>query len=122
MSRIYGLAHALLVHLKDDPLFRITIPSKTQACMATGIPILMAMRGDAADLVRQSGGGVLCDPEDPEAMAAAAETLSALTEAELHDMGRRAKDYYYERLSFSHGVGQFLQAMETSPNRASAGG
>ena len=36
MGRIYGLAHVLLVHLKDDPLFRITIPSKTQACMAAG--------------------------------------------------------------------------------------
>ncbi|MBC2741995.1 MAG: glycosyltransferase family 4 protein [Desulfosarcina sp.] len=29
MGKIFGVAHALLVHLKDDPLFKITIPSKT---------------------------------------------------------------------------------------------
>ncbi len=112
MGRIYGLAHALLVHLKDDPLFRITIPSKTQACMAAGIPIIMAMRGDAADLVRQSGGGVVCDPENPEAVVVAVEALIALSETERYNMGRLGQQYYQENLSFNHGVGRFLQTMD----------
>ncbi len=51
MGRFYALADALLVHLKDDPLFRITIPSKTQTYLYMGKPIIMAMPGDAADLV-----------------------------------------------------------------------
>ena len=43
MSEIGGvLEHAdvLLVHLKRDPLFEITVPSKTQAYMAMGKPTL----------------------------------------------------------------------------------
>jgi colanic acid biosynthesis glycosyl transferase WcaI len=51
-------ADALLVHLKNDPLFSITIPSKTQAYMAAGKPILMAVDGDAAELVVRSQCGV----------------------------------------------------------------
>ena len=54
MGGILAGADALLVHLKDDPLFRITIPSKTQAYLAAGKPILMGVRGDAADLVDTS--------------------------------------------------------------------
>jgi colanic acid biosynthesis glycosyl transferase WcaI len=50
MGSILAGADVLLVHLKDDPLFRITIPSKTQAYLAAGKPILMGVRGDAADL------------------------------------------------------------------------
>jgi colanic acid biosynthesis glycosyl transferase WcaI len=46
-------ADALLVHLRKDPLFEITIPSKTQAYMAVGKPLLMAVDGDAANLVTQ---------------------------------------------------------------------
>src|SRR5205823_13152285 len=55
MGRVLALADVLLVHLKTDPLFSITIPSKTQAYMASGKPVLMAVRGDSADLVTQSG-------------------------------------------------------------------
>src|SRR6266481_2995369 len=49
----------LLVHLKDEPVFQITIPSKTQFYLAMGKPILMGMRGDAADLVKTAGAGVV---------------------------------------------------------------
>ena len=36
MSRLYALADVLLVHLKDDPLFRITIPHKILAYLGSG--------------------------------------------------------------------------------------
>jgi colanic acid biosynthesis glycosyl transferase WcaI len=49
----------LLVHLRRDPLFAITIPSKTQAYMAMGRPILMAVESDAADLVNRAHAGLL---------------------------------------------------------------
>ena len=55
VGAILSRADVLLVHLQDDPLFRITIPSKTQAYLAMGRPILMAVAGDAANLIEQSG-------------------------------------------------------------------
>ena len=55
IGRILSLADVLLVHLQDDPLFRITIPSKAQAYLAVGRPILMAVAGDAAPSDRAIG-------------------------------------------------------------------
>ncbi len=75
MSEVGGMleeSDALLVHLRKDPLFETTIPSKTQAYMAIGKPILMAVNGDAALLVKKAGCGVIAESESAEAIAAAA--------------------------------------------------
>ena len=100
-------ADALLVHLRKDPLFEITIPSKTQAYMAVGKPILMAVRGDAADLVTASGAGVLAQPEDPASIAAAAQDLADMDGERLARMGACARDYYEEHLSLQQGAARF---------------
>lgn len=105
-------ADCLLVHLRDDPLFAVTIPSKTQAYMAAGKPVIMAVAGDAAELVRQSGGGVVVPPAQPEALAEAAIALSRLPREELTGLGMRSAKFYVENLSFSHGVDEFVALFE----------
>lgn len=52
-------ADTLLVNLKDDPLFSITIPSKIQTYLAVGRPIIAGVRGNAAELIKESGAGVI---------------------------------------------------------------
>lgn len=100
-------ADALLVHLRKDPLFEVTIPSKTQAYMAVGKPLLMAVDGDAADLVLQSDGGVVAESENAEALADAAEELAALPSEQLLAMGQHARRYYQDHLALSVGVAGF---------------
>lgn len=107
VGTLLSSADALLVHLRKDPLFEITIPSKTQAYMAVGKPLLMAVNGDAADLVLQSSGGVMAESESVEGLAAAAESLSKLAPEQLHEMGQRAKRYYREHLALKVGVARF---------------
>lgn len=103
------LAHAdaLLVHLKKDPLFTITIPSKTQAYMAAGKPLLMAVEGDAADLVGEAGCGVVGKWEDPASLAEAATRLMQLTPQARLEMGKKGYDYYQQKLSLRVGVERF---------------
>lgn len=107
VGTLLNAADALLVHLRKDPLFEITIPSKTQAYMAVGKPLLMAVDGDAAELVTRSGGGVVAESASPEALADAAEVLAALTRSELDSMGQKARRYYQENLALSVGVARF---------------
>jgi len=110
MAEVGTLLHAadaLLVHLRKDPLFEITIPSKTQAYMSVGKPLLMAVNGDAADLVVQSGGGVVAESENAEALAKAAEALAAMAPEALKAMGDKAQRYYQEQLALRVGVAKF---------------
>jgi glycosyltransferase involved in cell wall biosynthesis len=107
IGKILDQADVLLVHLKDDPLFSITIPSKTQAYMAFGKPILMGVRGDAADLVRRANAGICCIPEDPRSIADAAIALYAAPLEKRNAMGRCAKAFYADNLSQQAGVESF---------------
>jgi len=107
MNEIYEMADALLVHLKDDPLFRITIPSKTQAYLHTGKPIIMAMRGDAADLVRAAGAGVVCAPDNPQEMMNAIKLLCEMPAGEFRKKGEFGHNYYMNNLSLKEGTKKF---------------
>lgn len=70
MPELYALSDILLVHLKDDPLFRITIPHKTLTYLAAGKPVLAAVEGDAADIINAHKAGLTCESAHPENLAA----------------------------------------------------
>jgi glycosyltransferase involved in cell wall biosynthesis len=121
MGRVLALADVLLVHLRDEKLFRITIPSKTQAYLAAGKPVLLAVRGDAEDLVEESGGGVVCEPEDAESMAEAVESLARMSREERRDMGSAGRAFYRERLSLESGVTQFERVFRAASGQGELG-
>jgi glycosyltransferase involved in cell wall biosynthesis len=78
MPEIWSLCDLVLVPLRDAPVFRTVIPSKIFECMGMGIPVLMSLpEGEATAIVRETGCGLCVPPENPEAMAAAIEDLSA---------------------------------------------
>jgi len=100
MPGIYALADVLLIHLRADPLFRITIPHKTFTYMASGKPVLAAVEGDVAAVIQSAEAGFTCPPDDAAAMAAGVRRLLALSEAErrrLGDQGRQAACQLYGR-------------------------
>ena len=107
IGRYLAAADALLVHLKDDPLYRITIPSKTQAYLAAGKPILMGVKGDAAALILRSGAGVVCEPNHPASIARAVEQLAAAGAHRLAEMGEAGRAFYARELSLAAGVDRF---------------
>ena len=72
--RVPGLlaaCDALLVILRDDPLFQITIPSKVYEYMAAGKPVLCSVGGECAALILQAGCGLTIRPSDPQALSSA---------------------------------------------------
>jgi glycosyltransferase involved in cell wall biosynthesis len=73
-----------IVHLRPDPLFRTVIPSKIFESMAMGVPILMGVEGESAEIVGECGAGVCIPSGQPDAMA------EALTRLASDPAGRRA--------------------------------
>lgn len=100
-------ADCLLVNLRPDPLFEITIPSKTQAYMSAGRPIIIAVAGDAATLVEAANAGIAVPPGDPKALADAVLKMAALDRQARTDMSKSARNYYDSHLSLRCGVSAF---------------
>lgn len=105
-------ADALLVHLKADPLFAITIPSRLQAYLAVGRPILCGVQGDGAELVRQAGAGLCFEPESPAALAAAVAALCRLPVEAQAALGQAGQRFYRDTLSTRVGTQAFVRLFE----------
>lgn len=107
IGKVLSRADALLVHLKDDPLFEITLPSKTQAYLAAGRPIIMAVRGDAAELVERAEAGMSCLPGNAQSIADTVERFVAMEREQLGRMGRNGAEYYKRELALAVGARKF---------------
>ncbi|MEO6003565.1 MAG: glycosyltransferase family 4 protein [Opitutus sp.] len=114
ISALCGLADGLLVHLRDEPLFRTTIPSKVQAYLATGKPLIAGVAGDARNLVERSGGGICFTPEKTEQLVDAVEQLCRLSSRERSEMGNRAAAFYRENLSIHVAAKEYERVFEAA--------
>jgi colanic acid biosynthesis glycosyl transferase WcaI len=94
MPTLFGVSDVLLVSLRNDEALNVTIPSKMQAYLASARPILAAVGGPAADILRAAGAGLACDPGDPAALATAALAMYRTEPECLEEMGQRGRAYY----------------------------
>ncbi len=94
MPRLFAASAVLLAHLRRDPLFRITIPAKTNAYLACGRPILMAVEGDAARLVDEAGAGITCKAEDPKGLADAVRRLYEMDDGQRAALGSSGRSFF----------------------------
>jgi len=76
MPSYWSLCDVALVHLKDTPLFETVIPSKIFEAMGMGLPIVLAApRGEASEIVAESGAGLWVRPEGPRELLEAVRLL-----------------------------------------------
>ena len=101
-------ASALLVTLADQEIFRFTIPSKVQAYLAAGRPILACLNGEGASLVAAAGAGLAVPAEDAKALAEAVLRLYRMPAQEREAMGAKGRLYYAEHFSHDMLVDQLI--------------
>ena len=121
MSDILALGDIQLISLKDVPLLRSTLPSKLQANLAAGRPVIGAVAGDAARVIHESGAGMAVSPGDSEALASAVVALAGLDELERAGLGRKALAYYAAEFS-EQVVGDRLSDLLVQAGEDSRGG
>lgn len=93
MPSFFRVASALLVSLKAEPVFAMTIPGKVQSYLAAGLPILGMLDGEGARVIEESGAGYACGAGNSQMLAQHVETLAAANCAQRDEMGRRGRSY-----------------------------
>ncbi|WP_434458544.1 glycosyltransferase family 4 protein [Stutzerimonas urumqiensis] len=96
MPQIFEHSSVLLVSLKDEEIFSYTIPSKVQAYLAAGKPIIASLRGEGARVIEEAGAGKACEPENARALSEGILSLMSLSPGERKEMGRAGQSYFYE--------------------------
>lgn len=94
MPKFFSCANALIVSLKKDKIFALTIPSKVQSYMACEKPILGSLDGEGAKIITTSNCGFASPAEDSFQLAENVLALYKLSEQEQFDLGKNAGDYF----------------------------
>lgn len=93
-------ASALLVTLADEEIFRFTVPSKIQAYLAVGRPILACLNGEGARLVAAAGAGLTVAAEDGKGLAEAVLQMYHMSLQQRDAMGKNGAGYHAKH--FAH--------------------
>ena len=104
MRDIYAKSDFQIVCLKDRDIFRGTIPSKLQASLAGGVPVITSVAGDVTTLVTENDLGFVARPEDPESLAESFRRAYRLSAESRRDMARRSREFYERTMSADRGI------------------
>lgn len=96
MPDYFALADVMLVTLRRDPVFSVTIPTKIQSYMACAKPIVGSLDGFGADVINDSKVGFSGAAEDAEQLARNILLCYSMEKSELKKMGESGLRYYQE--------------------------
>jgi colanic acid biosynthesis glycosyl transferase WcaI len=93
MPSFFRAAGALLVALKDDRIFSMTIPGKVQSYLGAGLPILGMLDGEGARVIEEAGAGLVCPAGHGRELAERVQQLVGMSPQQRAAMGDRGREY-----------------------------
>ena len=93
MPGFFAQADVMLVTLKHDPSFALTVPGKIQSYLACGRPIVAALDGEGGRLVVESGAGLSVPAEDVDGLVDSILTMYRMPRIDRDTMGILGKKY-----------------------------
>lgn len=89
-----AVSDATLISLSKSKVFSITLPAKTQSCLACGVPVIVSADGEIQDVIKKADAGVCSDAGDAKGLAENINKLVNMSAEKHKDMAQNAVDYY----------------------------
>lgn len=102
----------MLVTLKKEKIFALTIPGKVQSYMACAKPIIACLEGEGARVITESEAGFVCQPEDADSLATAILQMYRMEPEKRSILGLNARKYYEENFERDRLIKQFNDIIE----------
>jgi glycosyltransferase involved in cell wall biosynthesis len=99
MPYFFSKADVMLVSLKDEPVFALTVPAKIQAYMASGKIILGTLNGEGNKLINESKCGFAVSAGDHISLGKKALELKKITVERKQEMEYNSKSFYKNNFS-----------------------
>lgn len=112
MPSLFAHADAMIVSLKDTPIFGLTVPYKTQCYMACGKPIVASLNGEGARIISEAAAGVAVSASQPEALAEAIVGMMEETPEQRMSYASNARRYFEENYSAAKVYGDLERVLE----------
>jgi glycosyltransferase involved in cell wall biosynthesis len=94
MPFFFACADALVVSLKKNPIFALTIPAKIQSYLACGKPLVGSLDGEGARIIIESEAGFCAPSENSFELANCIKKLFFMDEEERRSIGKNGRRFY----------------------------
>lgn len=91
VARKYAESDGLIVTLSDNPVLSMSFPGKIQTYMAAGKPIIGAVNGEAAEILKEAKCGFYTKAEDVDGLV---ECIREFIKSDKNPLGENARRYY----------------------------
>ena len=101
MKTFFTKADVLLVSLKDELIFNLTVPAKLQAYMCTKTPILGMLNGEGAAIINEANCGFSANAGDSEGLAKEIIKLYEMSNEERNVLGLNGFEYFEKNFTMN---------------------
>lgn len=123
MPAFFSLADAMIVTLKKNPVFSLTVPAKIQSYLACGKPIIAALDGEGARIIEEASAGMVCPAENAKELAETILQMSLLPQNKLKEFGNNGLKFYrnnFDRNLLLDRLEVWMKDIACSENRGAA--
>lgn len=101
MKTFFTKSDVLLVSLKDELIFNLTVPAKLQAYLCTEKPILGILNGEGAELIDEANCGFSTNAGNYEGLAKEIVKMYELSEEQRSILGQNGFKYFEENFTMT---------------------
>lgn len=105
----YAESDALIVTLSDNPVLSMSFPGKIQTYMAAGKPIIAAVNGEAAHIIKDARCGFCTDAENVDGLV---ECIKSFSQADKTVLGENARKYYEANFQKDDFIDKLISELE----------
>ena len=111
MPTFFSFADAMIVSLKDEYIFSLTVPAKTQSYMASGKPIVSMLNGEGNRIVEEAGCGLTAPSGDYRKLAENVLAMYKMSREAREQIGEKGLEYYKQHFDKKNVVDTIIKAM-----------
>lgn len=116
MAAFFNKANVLLVSLKDEPIFSLTIPAKIQAYMSSKKPIIAMLNGEGAEILEEANCGVSVPAGNYEALSRVLINMSSKEPEALRLLGVNGYNFYMKNYKLENCISNLENILNEEKN------
>ena len=114
MKTFFDRADALLITLKDEVVFNLTVPAKLQAYMCTKKPILGMLNGEGSKIIQDSDCGFVTNAGNHEEFSKIILKMSELSKDKRDRLGNNGFNYFNKNFTLKTCMNNLEKVLEDS--------
>ena len=112
MPTFFTFADVMIVSLRDEYIFSLTVPAKTQSYLASGKPVASMLNGEGNRIIEEAQCGLIAPAGDYKKLAENVKAMFKMNRDEREQMGRRGLEYYQNHFDKHTVVDSIVNAMK----------